>query len=81
MSPRKTKKIKVLWNDAVIYKPHHPPKGLSRMETVGILFKEDESYLIIKSPRTHNIETRKAHPENKRPTFFFIPKKLVISIQ
>ncbi|MCK6463007.1 MAG: hypothetical protein L6Q29_04315 [Candidatus Pacebacteria bacterium] len=76
----KKNKVKIIWNDAVIYTPDSKPEELSKMETVGFLEKESEEFLIISKPETHKISTGKKHPE-KQPYFYFIPKGMVEKIE
>lgn len=75
------KEIKVVWLDPVIYKAGWKADHVSKMETTGVLFKDEKDFLVIKDPISHNIETKKLHPENKKPTFLIIPKQLIVSMQ
>lgn len=77
----KEKEIMVVWLDPVIYKSGWKADHVSKMETTGILIKEETDFLIIKNPISHNIETKKPHPEDKKPTFLIIPKRLIVSMQ
>lgn len=74
-------KIKVIWLDPVIYKAGWKADHVSKMETTGILFKENGDFVVLKDPINYNIETKKLHPENKKTTFLIIPKRLIISTQ
>jgi len=70
-------KIKIIWNDAVLLSPNTKVWKLSKMETVGFLVEENDSFFIVSKPKTANIETRQKHPK-KQPTFYFIPKGMVM---
>ncbi len=76
------KKIKVTWVDAIIYGAHSIiPSGVSTMETIGFLEKENDDWLIIKDPKNINVKTGKNHPATIEPTFYCIPKKTIKNIE
>lgn len=79
-STQKNKKIRILWNDAVLYGPKKMVEKLTPLETIGILEKEDEDFLIIKSPKTIRRTDDTSHPE-KQPTFYFIPRGMIEKIE
>lgn len=82
-------KVKVLWNDAVIYDRYSDiSQGLSKMETTGELVKQMGSYLIIKDPITKNLTRpdksgwvikcyRRLKFKKQRPRFFYIPLGMI----
>jgi len=73
-------KVKIIWNDAVLLSPNVKTKKLSKMETIGFLVEENDKFIIVSEPKTINIETRQKHPK-KQPTFYFIPKGMVVSME
>ncbi|MEI6296347.1 MAG: hypothetical protein WCO84_01705 [bacterium] len=82
------KKVKILWNDAVVIYPadrsfskskNTNNAKLTKMETNGVLVQDSEEGIIIKDPKTINIETNKKHPQ-KDPTFYFIPKGMIVNM-
>ncbi len=88
----KNKKIKIIWNDALISYPKR--KGdtpflskkedmvPSKMETIGFIEMENNNYIIIKDPITTNLKTKKKHPDtDKIPTFYLIPKGMIESAE
>lgn len=72
--------IHLIWTDARLVSPKSPEIEVSRMRTIGMLECETEAYYIIRDPETVNMRTGKAHPE-KTPTFYFIPKTMVVEIK
>ncbi len=80
----RNKLIKVIWEDALIYK--EPPKQLKlvRKMTTGELIKEAAGYFIIKNPSTANYsEKEKIYIPvvNSKHTFFFIPKGMINKVK
>lgn len=75
------KKIKVLWQDARVFSPQDKNIALSKMETIGFIERENEHHLVLNHPFTINVETKAAHPLGKKPTFYIIPKKVIISVK
>ncbi len=75
-----SKKIKIIWLDAIDYNFGYAPSDISRMETIGFLEKENEEYVVIKNPLTRNILTRLKHPK-EQPTFYIIPKSSIESLE
>lgn len=73
-------KVKIDWNDIRVFSPKRREISLSKMETVGLVEKDHEDYLVVKDPLTINILTKKKHPE-KNPTFYFIPKVLILKVE
>lgn len=73
-------KIKVIWNDAKFFSEDNTNINISIMETEGYIEEETKDYLIIKNLSTKNRKTNVCHPRGKKPTFFFIPKCLVVSV-
>lgn len=87
MKKIRTKKIKVFWDDAIIYSYKSIKKdgrSLSKKITIGNLIKETSKYIIIKSPTvlTFN-DTKKIYmqKENSDYSFFFIPKGMIKKIE
>ncbi len=74
------KKVKIIWNDTTMYSPKNKEKSLSPMETIGLLEKEDDLYIVIKDPVTKRIGDGSEHPQ-KRPTFYLIPKGMIVSTE
>lgn len=72
--------VRVTWHDAKIYSPKQKTIGISLMETVGIMEKEYDDYILIRSPKTISIRTQQKHPE-KEPEFYLIPKGMIKSIE
>lgn len=76
------KKVKILWNDAFFYTTHDVvPESVSLMETTGILEEDGASHMIIREPKTINTKSREEHPKNGKPSFYFIPKEMIVSIE
>ena len=63
-----------MWNDTRVFSPKQDQISVSKMETEGAVETEEESYFIIRDPRTINLLTEKTHPIDKQPTFYIIPK-------
>lgn len=76
----KNKKIKVKWVDAVLYGPSGQDE-ITEMKTSGILIRDSKDFLIIKNPKTTKIKTKKKHPKKGTPSFYFIPKGMVLKIE
>jgi hypothetical protein len=75
----KRKKVKILWDDAVLFSPKRKDISLSRMETIGVIETEDANYFLIKDPITINVLTKQKHPE-KTPTYYLIPRGMIKSV-
>lgn len=77
---QKNKKIRILWSDAVLYGPKKMTEKLTPLETIGILEKEDEDFVVIRSPKTIRRADNTSHPD-KQPTFYFIPRGMIEKIE
>lgn len=77
---QKKRKVRILWSDAVLYGPKKIVEQLTPLETIGILEKEEENFLIIKSPKTVRRTDGTSHPD-KVPTFYFIPRGMIEKIE
>lgn len=77
---KKEKKIRILWNDAVLYSPKKMAAHLTPLKTIGILEKEDKDFMIVRSPKTIRRTDGTPHPE-KKPTFYFIPRGMIEKIE
>lgn len=73
-------KIKIIWNDAVLLSPNIKTKKLSKMETTGVLLKEEKDFFVISKPKTCNIGNKQKHPK-KQPAFYFIPKGMIERVE
>jgi hypothetical protein len=80
------RKIKVLWEDALIYSPETLSvlnlKPTSKI-TKGILVKENSEGIIVKDPYTIFEENRKRDSREeliKKATFLFIPNGMIKEI-
>lgn len=81
----KSKKIKVFWEDAVIYGPSHGNKFyLSEKITVGEVVMEDSDFIVLKDPETKAYRRDKKDwamvYTDKKTTFFCIPKGMIKKI-
>jgi hypothetical protein len=75
-------KVRVFWEDAVFYGTHDAiPDALSQMETIGFIERETDEYLIIKDPITLNLKKNINHPKEGNPTFYFIPRGMIIKTE
>lgn len=72
----KERKVKIKWNDVSVFSPRKKEIALSPMETIGLIERDEEDYLIVKNPKTTNLLTNKKHPE-RDPYFYFIPKGMI----
>lgn len=76
------KKVKILWNDAVLLGPDNWNINLlTKMETSGVVIDFKQNYYIIKNPKTINLKTKKQHPKNKKPKFYAIPVGMIEKIE
>lgn len=73
-------KTKVVWLDILKYGPQTKKLIPTEMISEGFLVLEDEDKIILSEPETLNTRTNRRHPE-KKPTFYFIPKVLIKSIE
>lgn len=81
MSKNNTKKVKILWHDAISYRVGDKiPHFISTFETTGMLAKEDDDYVVIEKPVTTNTRTGRNYPD-KTPTFYFIPRGMIEKIE
>jgi len=72
--------VRVSWNDAVLYGPKNKATELTRMETVGVLEKNTEDFIVIRSPKTTRKKDDSSHP-NKLPDFYFIPSGMIQNVE
>jgi hypothetical protein len=82
MNKNNLQKVKIVWQDATSYKIGDKiPHSISIFETTGLLAKENDNYVIIEKPITINALTGKNYPEEKYPTFCFIPRGMIEKIE
>lgn len=72
--------VRIWWNDAALYSPKNKIMELTRLETVGIVEKEDAHFIIIKNPKTIRCSNGTAHPK-ETPTYYFIPRGMIEKIE
>lgn len=73
--------VKILWQDAISYRTGDKiPLSVSILETTGLLAKEDNDFVVVEKPVTINTRTGKSYPD-KAPTFYFIPRGMIESIE
>lgn len=78
-------KIKIYWDDAVIYKNITIEPLLSKRITIGEFVKKDKNYIVVKNPTTsmYDIKTKKyiqIYKDNKQ-TFFYVPNGMIVKIE
>jgi hypothetical protein len=82
-------KVKVVWQDAVIFGSDNIPTKLAIRETRGYLLKEDKNYILIAKPKTDKPNQSKLIKvlnflktcRQKKPTYFFIPRGMILKIK
>jgi hypothetical protein len=78
------KKVKVHWNDAVIYKASSVknPRPTAKV-TKGVIVKESQEGIVVGDPYTTNEETgeRDSREMEKKATFLFIPHGMIKKIE
>ena len=83
------KLVRITWKDAVIFDSAKLPNQLIPMETRGLLVQEKENYFLIAKPKTKKIDQNTPqrflmswtkNVFGKKPTFFYIPKGMVVKI-
>lgn len=81
MNKNNPKKVKILWQDAISYRAGNKvPLSVTPMETVGLLVKEDDHFLLIGVPKTVKRTNGSTYPD-KQPTFYFIPRGMIENIE
>ncbi|HUX80881.1 MAG TPA: hypothetical protein VMV38_00995 [Candidatus Paceibacterota bacterium] len=75
------KKVRVYWSDAALYGPKNKVDQLTLMETIGILEKENENFIIIRAPKNIRRTDGTAHPADVQPTFYLIPRGMIEKIE
>jgi len=70
----------IYWDDAALFSPERAVIAVTKMQTCGYLEKETEEFVIIRKPITTRVENGTEHPK-KTPTFYFIPKGMITSIE
>ena len=73
--------IEVTWNDAKLFQPINRDIELSKMMTTGFLERKNDRYVLVRKPITINIRTRKKHPPEGEPTFYYIPTSMIEKIK
>lgn len=83
----KNKKIKVEWLDAIMYakpKTWKDIPNIARMFTTGELYQETKEWIFIKNPLTYQYSEKlkdfKLKEYETKPTFFCIPKGMIVKI-
>ena len=83
------KKIRIDWNDAVIYSINNIPSKLAGTVTIGFCVEENKDFVIIKDSKTfsknNNLKKRFLRIvhfflNKKKPIYFFIPKGMIEKI-
>jgi len=73
--------IKIKWLDAFLYTDGEIPHSISKMITTGFVYKETKEFFIIEKPTTINTRTKKRHPLNFKPKYYYIPKGMIVSVE
>lgn len=79
----KDAKVRVWWQDALLYStgtPHKMNLRPSPMITEGILLKDEKEGVVIKDPKTVHENNEPVH-HTQPPTFLFVPRGMIVKIE